>query len=97
LIDNTADIYHLQPKKYLYKSDLSAGPQIGYIAEDVYEINKSFATYNEPNGPPVNINYNVISIFLVEEIKKLNNKINDLTMLVDEQQIAIHDIISNLK
>ena len=84
LTDDTSVIYDLKPKTYLCNSDQKAGKQIGYIAEDVALLNKLFATYNEYNEEgngvsPVAINYNVINVFVVAEMKKLNEKIKDLT------------------
>jgi hypothetical protein len=68
-------LYDLKPKTYIYNSDPGGGEQIGYIAEEVRELNKHFATYNEPGGDPVAINYNTIIVFLVEEMKKLTARV----------------------
>jgi len=97
LTDDTTCVYQLQPKTYKYISDPLSGTQIGYIAEDVTSIHKSFAVYDIPDGDPTGINFNVISVFLVEEIKKLNNKINDLTTLLNEQEDTIHNLLSKFK
>jgi hypothetical protein len=74
----TGVLHDLKPRTYLYNSDPGAGKQVGYIAEEVADINKHFATYNEPDGPPVAINWNTISVFLVEEMKKLKRENEDL-------------------
>lgn len=79
----TDTIYNLQPKTYLYNTDPSAGEQIGYIAEDVATLNKHFATYNEPDGVPIAINYNSILVFLVEEVKKLKTKQQELLSRIE--------------
>ena len=75
---DTSALYELSPKTYLYNSDPNAGSQIGYIAEEVAELHKKFATYNEPDGNPVAIDYNTIVVFLVEEMKKLRERIQIL-------------------
>ena len=76
---DTAPIYGLQPKTYIYNTDPESGPQIGYIAEEVKELNRNFAAYNTPDlETPVAINYNVITVFIVEEIKKLKARIEAL-------------------
>jgi hypothetical protein len=72
---DTDVLYDLKPKTYIYNSDPGGGEQIGYIAEEVRELNKHFATYNEPGGDPVAINYNTIIVFLVEEMKKLTARV----------------------
>jgi hypothetical protein len=79
LATDTTPIYGLQPRTYIYNTDPQSGPQIGYIAEEVKELNRNFATYNTPDlDTPVAINYNVITVFLVEEIKKLKARIEAL-------------------
>jgi hypothetical protein len=75
---NTNVIYDLSPKTYYYNTDPSAGIQVGYIAEEVSELNKHFATYDSPDGNPVAINYNAVVVFLVEEVKKLKHEITFL-------------------
>ena len=79
LATDTAPIYGLQPRTYIYNTDPQSGPQIGYISEEVKELNRNFATYNTPDlETPVAINYNVITVFLVEEIKKLKARVEAL-------------------
>ena len=87
---DTSVLYNLQPKTYNYNSDPDAGEQIGYIAEDAKTIQKLFATYDKQNDDPVAINYNVICVFLVEELKKLNKKVND-------QQVLIETLLSKIQ
>ena len=74
----TDALYDLNPKTFIYNSDPGARKLVGYIAEEVADINKHFATYNEADGPPVAINWNTISVFLVEEMKKLKRENEDL-------------------
>jgi hypothetical protein len=78
LSTNTNIIYSLQPKTYFFNTDPSAGQQIGYMAEDVATLNYNFATYNEPSGNPIAVNYDTILVFLVEQIKSLKNTITTL-------------------
>jgi hypothetical protein len=51
---------------------------IGYIAEEVHELDTAFAAYNEPEGPPVGINWNGIQVYMLEEMKKLRDRIATL-------------------
>ena len=78
LTKDTNVLYDLRPKTYIYNSDPGAGKQIGYIAEEAATAEQRFATYNEPNGPPVAIDYNTITVFLVEEVRKLKSENDDL-------------------
>lgn len=75
---DTSVLHDLRPRTFIYNSDPDAGKQIGYIAEEVADINGHFATYNEPNGSPAAINWNALSVFLVEEVKKLKRENDDL-------------------
>ena len=58
----------------------SAGTQIGYIAEDTIKLHPNFTTYNSYTDTltPVAINYDVITVFLIEELKKLKQQNDDL-------------------
>jgi hypothetical protein len=76
---NTSVVYNLEPKSYIYNSDPCSGAQVGYIAEQVEKLHKNFATYNECDGPPVAINYDTIIVFLVEELKKLKQRLDLLS------------------
>ena len=72
---DTSGIYNLQPKLYSYKN--SDALNIGLIAEDVYEVDNNLCVIDD-NNKPVNINWNVVSIYLIEEIKKLKQEIEML-------------------
>jgi hypothetical protein len=79
LATDTTPIYGLQPRTFIYNTDPGSGEEIGYIAEEVKELNRYFASYYTPDlETPVAINYNVITVFLVEEIKKLKARIEAL-------------------
>jgi hypothetical protein len=85
----------LEPKTYTYNSDPDAGTQIGYIAEETINVHPNFTTYNGYNDPltPVAINYDVITVFLVEELKKLNQQVLDLTT----QNVSLSERITALE
>jgi hypothetical protein len=72
---NTSSVFDLQPRTFTYKSNPASGTHIGYIAEEVAEINPNFANYNTLGGEPVGINFNTITVFLLEEIKKLKSEL----------------------
>ena len=75
LIADTAKVYELVPKTYIYNTDPQSGTHVGYIAEDVADVDPRFATYNELNGPPVAISYDTIQVYMLEEMKKLRDRI----------------------
>lgn len=70
-------IYQMQPKKYFYKKDeTSQCEQIGYIAEEIGDIDKRLAVYTEESYN--NVKYDRIVVYLVEEVKKLKQEITEL-------------------
>ena len=79
----TDGLYNLRPRTFLYNNDTWKVPIVGYIAEEVAEIDKEFSTYNQDDGAPVGINWNLITVFLVEEMKKLKRENEDLKRSYD--------------
>jgi hypothetical protein len=75
-------MYGLLPKTFMYNNDPGIGPQIGYIAEDVTELDPKFAIFCETGGPPESINWNTITVFMVEEMKKLKDRVTQLETLL---------------
>jgi hypothetical protein len=78
---DTSVLYGLSPKTYIYNTDPEAGSQIGYIAQEVAALNKNFATYDVAGGDPTSINYDTIIVFLVEELKKLQKRVLQPTVI----------------
>jgi hypothetical protein len=70
-VTDTSILYSLQPVNFIYRGDLDRVKQTGYIAEDTFNINKDFATYDDVNGPGCSINWNAITVYTVEELRKL--------------------------
>jgi hypothetical protein len=67
--------------------------QIGYIAEEVSQIHHLFATYGN-DEKPMAIDYNVITVFLVEEVKKLKNNEELLKKQIELQQRQIETLMT---
>jgi hypothetical protein len=86
-------VHELNPKTYFYNNRPSTKKEIGYIAEEVHNITNHFATYNYPDDTPVGINYDVITVFLVEEVKKLKQQNISLT----EKLLALEERLSLLE
>jgi hypothetical protein len=69
-------IYQMQPKKYFYKKDESSQyEQIGYIAEEMGDIDKRLTVYTDSYK---DVKYDRIVVYLVEEVKKLKQEITEL-------------------
>ena len=78
LEEDTSVVYGLQPRSYVYNSDPASGRHLGYIAEEAAALHHRFAGYNEPGGAPVGIDYNCITVFLVEEMRALHEEMRKL-------------------
>jgi hypothetical protein len=70
-------IYQMQPKKYFYKRDNeNKHEQLGYIAEEMGDIDKRLTVFTEDAYKDVK--YDRIVVYLVEEVKKLKQEITEL-------------------
>ncbi len=75
LVDNWYNIFKLQPKTFIDKSTGDRG--IGYIAEELDAIGlKNLVVYNK--GEITSINYDKISLYLIEIIKDQQKRIEQL-------------------
>ena len=80
------DVLKLQSREYRFNqrgNDL----HIGYIAEEVYDINKEFSTTNEDGGEPANIAWFNIVLYQNEVIKRLDKELKELKLRVDNLEI----------
>ena len=78
LLQNTENIYKLQPKEYDYTPDNNKH-LIGFIAEEAFSADPYFAVLNSDENPEA-IDWNNIITYLVAEIKKLNNRVIELEL-----------------
>lgn len=70
-------IYQMQPKKYFYKRDNeNKHEQLGYIAEEMGDIDKRLTIFTEDDYKDVK--YDRIVVYLVEEVKKLKQEIIEI-------------------
>ena len=75
LSKDTSVVYNLQPREFKYK--LSDESDIGLIAEEAFECDSAFA-YLDKDQIPEGIQWNVITTYLVAEMKKLKRELDDL-------------------
>ncbi len=67
--DDSSKILELNPVTFVYKNDATATKQYGLIAEEVNEIFPAIVVKDE-NGNPLTIQYHVLPVLLLNEIKK---------------------------
>lgn len=76
---DSSKIYELKPKTFIYNDSNTAS--WGYIAEDVNEVLPELVNYEtleDGSKVPFSLAYDHLSIILLEEIKKLNERIRAL-------------------
>lgn len=77
---DTSKIYNLTPKSFDYKEghvSLLGGTTFGYVAEEVEDIMPEIIQYNK-EGQPDSLHYQLLTIHLIEEVKKLKARIEEL-------------------
>ena len=102
LSDDTSVLYNLTPYTYNYIGEDTnwANVVAGYMADDVSNVNSRFANYDILGGPPTGIDYDAITIFTVEELKKIKPKVDNLALDIvhplfpeDPKQRLIHSSV----
>jgi hypothetical protein len=85
---NFDDVLDLRSVEYNFKKTNSQN--IGYIAEEVYGVNKDFSTLNSQTNEPAAIHFNNITLYQNEVIKRLDKEIKELR---NEIQILKNNIL----
>lgn len=79
LTEDTTKLYDIRPREYDSISDNKH--YIGFIAEELNELNNLF-TWKNPDGTPEGIEWFNILVFCINEMKKMRKEINDLKNIV---------------
>lgn len=103
-MDNvSANILKLRPVTFTYKDDEFNTEQFGLIAEEVNKIFPAIITKDE-NGEPKTVQYHVLPVLLLNEMKKQQQKINqqdemiqDLMWTIGNMQSAIVSLQEKLQ
>lgn len=75
--DIQSNVLDLEPCKFIYKQDTSKTLQYGLIAEDVYKIDPTLVVYDN-DGAPNGVKYDMLSVLLLKEVKRLNDEVERL-------------------
>jgi uncharacterized coiled-coil protein SlyX len=88
-MDKTSEaILALNPVTFHYKSDKTATPQFGLIAEEVADVNPDLVVRDE-NGEIYTVRYDAVNAMLLNEFLKEHRR-------VEEQQVTIAELKSTL-
>jgi hypothetical protein len=78
-IDFEKTIKSLNPVTWIYNNDLKEVRQIGYIAEEVNEIDSlKYIVVLDKKNKPLGLRYDLLSVYSVEVLKILMQKIENL-------------------
>lgn len=78
-IDFEEAIKALNPVTWIYNGDLKEIRQIGYIAEEVNEIESlQYIVVLDKENKPLGLRYDLLSVYSIEVLKILLEKIKDL-------------------
>ena len=93
-IDFEKSIKSLRPVTWIYNDDDENVRQIGYIAEELYEIDAfKYVVLLDEEDKPLGIRYDLISVYTVEALKTAFKKIEDLQKEVDLLKSLGKDIV----
>jgi hypothetical protein len=89
MVDESAAILRLNPVSFVYKADESQTRQFGLIAEEVDAIFPRLVI-RDKDGAPFTVRYEVLPVLLLNEMKKLVDKVAtmDEALAIVQQKLA---------
>lgn len=79
----SAGIMRLRPVSFSWRSESDGDIQWGLIAEEVYEIFPDLVEYDD-NSLPFSVKYDQLSVLLLNEFKKMQNRIATLERAIGD-------------
>lgn len=89
--DISRGILSLRPVTFTYKDDQSKTQQFGLIAEEVDKVFPAIVLYDE-NGEPKSVQYHVLPVLLLNEMKKQQETINKQEDSITDLQMKVERI-----
>jgi hypothetical protein len=78
-IDFEKTIKSLNPVTWIYNGDLKEIRHIGYIAEEVNEIDSlKYIVVLDKDNKPLGLKYDLLSVYSIEVLKLLLDRVQDL-------------------
>ncbi len=90
--DVSSGILALRPVTFTYKNDTTDTEQFGLIAEEVEKVFPAIVVYDE-DGNPLSVQYHILPVLLLNEIKKQRNMIGDLYAKTNDLKVSNHIMI----
>jgi hypothetical protein len=86
--DASRSIVALKPVTFRYKSDKTATPQFGLIAEDVAEVNPALVIRDE-EGKPYTVRHEAVNAMLLNEFLKEHKKVEEQQARIVELELTV--------
>jgi septal ring factor EnvC (AmiA/AmiB activator) len=83
-------ILALKPVTFRYKSDNTATPQFGLIAEDVAAVNPDLVVHDE-KGENYTVRYEAVNAMLLNEFLKEHRKLEQQERKIQEQDYKVRE------
>jgi hypothetical protein len=84
-LGDSSVIYKLVPHTFYYKTDEAKEDlEEGFMAEEVNALDDKLAGIDKETGDGIAVNYNVITTYIVEEMKQMKKTIEDLTIEIEK-------------
>jgi hypothetical protein len=80
-------ILSLRPVTFHYKTDTTAAPQFGLIAEEVAKVNPALVLPDK-EGKPYTVRYDAVNAMLLNEFLKEHRKVQELESTVAKQEAS---------
>jgi hypothetical protein len=81
--NRSSNVMALRPVTFTYTEDITNTEQFGLIAEEVEKVFPAIVVYDE-NGNPLSVQYHILPVLLLNEIKKQQNMIDILQAKTDD-------------
>jgi hypothetical protein len=96
-MDKTSEaIFALKPVTFQYKSDETATPQFGLIAEDVAAVNPDLVVCDE-NGEIYTVRYDAVNAMLLNEFLKEHHKNEEQEATIAQLKSGIEALTATVK
>ena len=93
--DASDDILQLRPVTFIYNGDANNTKQYGLIAEEVNDIFPDIVA-TDKDGQPETVQYHVLPILLLNEMKKQHATINHMKNIISELQSQLKEFVGRI-